>query len=82
MQDFIDAREHVDVWDENWDVLHLFMKYSSQWRTGMSGPTGLDMTVFLHELDRKGVPVAQYDDMVAKLGVIESAALTHIHKKH
>ncbi len=47
----------------------------------MSGATGLDMTVFLHELDRKKVPDPLYDDMLWKLGVIESAALKVFSRK-
>lgn len=80
-QDFIDARENVDVWDENWDVLHLFMSFRTQWRIGMGGATGLDMNVFLHELDRKKIPDTLYDEMVFKLTVIEDASLKHLHKK-
>ena len=81
VQDFIDARDTVDVWDENWDVLHLYRTYDTQWRVGMGGPTGLDMMVFLHELDRKNVPDDIYDDMVWKLSIIETAALKQMHKK-
>lgn len=81
-QDFIDARETVDVWEENWDVIHLFAKYSSQWRTSMDGAYALDMAIFFHELDRKKVPEDLYDEMVWKLGVIESAALKQMAKKH
>lgn len=80
VQDFIDAREDVDVWDENWDVLHLYAKFSTQWRVGMAGPTGLDMTIFFHELDRKKVPDDEYDEMLWKLSVIEDAALKHLNK--
>lgn len=82
MQDFIDARETVDVWDENWDVLTLYSRLRTQWRVGMGGPIGLDMTVFFHELDRKKVPPELYDDMLWKLQIIEGAALTQLHKKH
>jgi hypothetical protein len=81
-QDFIDAQETVEVWDENWDVLHLFAKFDTQWRMGFGGPIGLDMLVFLHELDRKKVPEDDYDEMLWKLGVIENAALKQLNKKH
>ena len=72
----------VDVWDENWDALLLFKRLSTQWRVGMVGVIGLDMTVFFHELDRKKVPDDLYDEMVWKLGIIEGAALKHLNKKH
>ena len=81
VQDFIDAEETVDVWDENWDVLHLFAKFNTQWRMAMGGPIGIDMTVFFHELDRKKVPEDLYDEMLWKLTVIEGAALKQLNKK-
>lgn len=79
-QDFIDARETIDVWDENWDVLTLFAKHMSQWRMAFNGPVALDYTIFFHELDRKKVPDDLYDDYTDKLSVIEDEALKHIHK--
>jgi len=82
VQDFIDARDTIEVWDENWDVVHLFARYSTQWRAGGMGVIGLDMTVFFHELDRKRVPEDEYDEMLSKLGVIEGAALKQMNKTH
>lgn len=81
VQDFIDAQETVEVWDENWDVIHLFAKFSTQWRVGMAGAIGLDMTIFFHELDRKKVPDDEYDEMLWMLTVIEGAALKQMNKK-
>jgi uncharacterized protein DUF1799 len=69
------------VWDENWDVLSLYAKYMTQWRSGFNGPYALDYQIFFHELDRKDVPADEYDDYTDKLSVIESAALKQIHKK-
>lgn len=68
------------MWDENWDVLHLYRNNSTQWRVSMAGPYALDMSVFHHELDRKKVPEDEYDDMLWKLAIIESAALKHLHR--
>lgn len=65
----------VEVWDENWDVLALYNTYHSQWRVGMAGPVGLDLNVFHHALDRKGVTGAEYDQFIDDLNVIESAVL-------
>lgn len=61
--------------------MHLFAKFSTQWRVGMGGPAGLDMLVFMHELDRKKVPEDEYDDMLWKLTLIEGFALKQLHKK-
>lgn len=53
--------------------------YRSQMIYGATGPTGLNMMVFLHELDRKKLPEALYDDYVAKLLFIEGEALKWIY---
>jgi hypothetical protein len=69
------------VWEENWDVIHLFARNSTQWRAGMGGAYGLDMTVFHHELDRKKVPDDLYDYMLWQLSVIEDAALKQLNRR-
>ena len=70
----------MEVWEENWGAIALYQKYSTQWRMSGNGPAALDLTVFFHELDRKGVANAEYDEMVDKLSVIESAALKWIYR--
>ncbi len=35
----------VEVWSCHWKALRLFVAMGTQWRTGMSGPTGLDYGV-------------------------------------
>lgn len=71
----------VEVWNENWDVVSLFITYQSQWRVGMNGAIGLDFNVFHHALDRKGVSTNEYDDFIQKLRVIEAEALKWMHHK-
>lgn len=65
----------IELWDENWDVFHLYLSYPNQWRVGAGGPVGLDMSVFHHALDRKGIKGDEFDEFVEDLLVIESAAL-------
>lgn len=69
-----------EVWDCNWDVLALYAIYSTQWRAGAGGLYGLDFNVFHHALDRKGINGAVYDQWIADLMVIESAALVALNK--
>jgi hypothetical protein len=71
---------HVEVWNEHWDVINLFTLYSTQWRTGMNGPTGLDFNVIHHALDRKGIEGEMFDQFVSDLRVIERAALVELHR--
>ena len=68
------------MWPENWDVLFLFRRFSNQWRFGPNGPVSLDMSIFLHELDRKKLPDDLYDEYVWKLGIIEGQALCEIRR--
>jgi hypothetical protein len=70
----------VEVWEDNWEAIALYRKYASQWRMNGRGPAALDMGIFFHELDRKGVNGAEYDEMVGKLSIIESAALKWIYR--
>jgi hypothetical protein len=77
--DFVDPV--VEVWPENWDVIQLFVQYSTQWRMGFNGPAGLDFNVFHHAMDRRGVAGDQYDQFVFDLRTIEQAALLKIHSK-
>lgn len=65
----------VDIWPDNWPAIQLYTQFSTQWRVGMAGATGLDMNVFLHALDRRGLSPEDYDDFLGCLRVIEGAAL-------
>jgi hypothetical protein len=40
--DDYNAEPAVVVYAENWDTVSVFSAMGTQWRTGMSGPTGLD----------------------------------------
>jgi hypothetical protein len=70
----------VEVWEEHWDVINLYVTYSTQWRVGMNGVVALDMNVFHHALDRKGVVGEEFDDFIDDLRTIERAALLHLSK--
>jgi hypothetical protein len=72
---------NADVWDENWDIMQLFVRFSTQWRVGMSGPVSLDYTIFIGALERKGYTGDAFDEALDKLAVIEAQALYNINKK-
>lgn len=69
------------MWEELWDVIHLYSTYQNQWRTGGMGLIGLDFTVFHHALDRKGITGDEYDEYVDDLRVIENAAMLALSKQ-
>jgi hypothetical protein len=70
----------IDLWPENDAPFALFAKYQTQWRVGMNGPVGLDYSVFLHDLDRRGISGEEHDEIMDAIRVIEGAALNEIHK--
>jgi hypothetical protein len=70
----------VQVWDDNWLAITLFLTYSSQWRVGMAGPIGLDFNVIHHALDRKGITGEAFEDTIEDMKIIEATALKMIHK--
>ena len=59
----------------------MFTSLSTQWRTGMSGPTGLDYNVVFTRLERMRLSDADYEQIFEDLRVIESEALTILNKK-
>lgn len=69
------------MWPENWPPIKLFTHHCTQWRVGAGGPVGLDYGVIFHELDRTSITGDAFDEMMASIRVIESAALEAINEK-
>jgi hypothetical protein len=71
------------VWDENWDIVMMFLRMQTQWNTTMAGYLGLKYEVLLMAgglLDLYSV-----DDrleMMEGLRVMEAAALTELAKEN
>ena len=36
------VQQDCDVWEENWDIVMMFLRMSTQWHTSMAGMTGLN----------------------------------------
>ncbi|MGQ5721104.1 DUF1799 domain-containing protein [Enterobacter asburiae] len=69
----------VDVWPDIWPSFLVFQAVSTQWRTGMGGPSGLDYNVLpwvmrLHNVDDEATALSD-------IRVMESAALKIMHKE-
>ena len=32
-----------EVWEENWEIVEMFLRMQTQWRVGMAGPTDWTM---------------------------------------
>lgn len=77
----IQAAQEFQIWPENMPAISLFTTLSTQWRTGMNGPTGLDYTVLFARMDRMKLPDQEYEWLFDDIRVIEPAALTAMNKK-
>jgi hypothetical protein len=62
-------------------AINLFSQLSTQWRTGMNGPTGLDYNVLFVCLDRLKLPDQDREWLFDDIRVIEAEALQIIHRK-
>lgn len=73
------APEDFEVWPENWDAVVMFLRISTQWRTSMGGPIGLDYGAleWLFRLYEVKEPRSLLED----LQVMEGAALTAMAKE-
>ena len=63
-----------DIWEENWDAIMLYDRFSDQWRTGPGGFVGLDLTVFQNDMALRGVPTDEQLTILDKLRTITKAA--------
>lgn len=65
----------VEIWPENYQAYLLFCTMDTQWRIGMSGPTGLDYAALPMALRMIAAPRAEWQQLMADIRVMESAAL-------
>ena len=78
-EDFV--AESFDIWPENEPPIALFSSLSTQWRIGMSGPTGLDYNVLFTRMERMGLSSEAYEAMFQDIRVIESEALSILNQR-
>lgn len=69
------------MWPENFEAFQLFATLQTQWRTGMSGPTGLDYNTLFTVMALKNLSDEHQCELLDGIRVMESAALTEIHRK-
>lgn len=69
------------MWPENLRAYELFQGLRTQWRIGMSGPTGLDYFAAFHRMDRMGLSPAEYDQLDEDLQIMEASALQVMHEQ-
>ncbi|WP_447888896.1 DUF1799 domain-containing protein [Serratia fonticola] len=73
------ASDPVEILPDVWQAFEVFRAMATQWRTGMSGVTGLDYNCLPWLMKLHGVE----DEAVAltDIRVMEATALSVIHKK-
>ncbi|WP_306459514.1 DUF1799 domain-containing protein [Serratia fonticola] len=73
------ASDPVEILPDVWQSFEVFRAMATQWRTGMSGVTGLDYNCLPWLMKLHGVE----DEAVAltDIRVMEATALSVIHKK-
>lgn len=67
--------EEVEVWPDAWPAFRLFEAMSTQWRTGMGGPSGLDYSIIPTTAAMLGIKRRDLPDIFPDLRVMESEAL-------
>lgn len=63
----------VEIWACHWKTLRLFVALGTQWRTGMSGPTGLDYAAL--PVAARGTGIKLTPSRFEDLRVLESEVL-------
>ncbi len=80
-EDFPAEDASLALWPDNVVPVSVFLTLGTQWRVGLSGPTGLDYNVLPTVLRLNAVPRKDWPDIFADLRVLEAAALETMRKK-
>ncbi|MBP8293131.1 MAG: DUF1799 domain-containing protein [Caldilineaceae bacterium] len=75
------AHEVVQIWPQNLRAFSFFARLDTQWRVGMSGPTGLDYTAVLALIRAQRLPRETADALFDDVQTMERAALQQMNKK-
>ena len=68
-----------EVWEENWDIVEMFLRMQTQWQVGMAGPVGLNYAAL--EWLCKLYPVKDPAFLFEGVQLMEVTALSCLHKK-
>lgn len=74
-----EPEKDFEVWQENWDVVSLFLRCQTQWRTSVGGVTGFDYAsvVSIAKLyEYKDLP-----SVIEDLQIMEIAAMAEMNKE-
>lgn len=76
------VEEHFEVWDDNWEIVTMFLRMTTQWNVTMGGYVGLKYEVLVGA----GGLIALYDvdnprEMLEGIQEMESVALVELNKE-
>lgn len=74
-------QEEVEVWPENWQTFEVFCLLRTQWRTGFSGPTGLDYAAVYPLIDKTTSDRDEWFQVLSDIQSMEFAALDAISNR-
>lgn len=81
LQKLFKEQAAIDVFPENWQTVEVFASVMTQWRIGMSGPTGLDYAVLPGVMQMMGVARKEQMEVFNGVRVMESEALKVLSEK-
>jgi hypothetical protein len=72
-------KKDFEVWPQNWEIVQMFVRLSTQWNYSMSGITGLNYSSleYLCKLYKVQDSVALFEG----IQIMEMTALAYMHKK-
>lgn len=72
--------ENFEVWDENWDIVMMFLRLQTQWNVVMGGFTGLKYEALRWMCDLYSVEDPK--TMLEGIQIMEAAALQELNKSN
>ena len=75
-----EATQPVEVWPDNAMSVNVFIAMSTQWRVGMSGPTGLDYNALPSVMKLVGVPKKSRASVFDDVRTLEDSAMETMKK--
>jgi len=80
-QKFATSREFVvEVWPETLPAIQIFLSVLTQWRTGPSGPVGLDYLAVDLVMNYKGIPLEQREALLLDVAFLERGYLSALRR--
>lgn len=71
----------MEVWPDNAMVVAAFIAMGTQWRTGNSGPTGLDYSALPVVMQMLKIPESDQSEVFDGVYKMEDAALEKMYSK-